>query len=523
MLDIILRGGLVYDGTGEPARRVDIGLRKDRIALMGDLRDHQAGVTLDATGKVILPGMIDVHTHTDMQMMGKPKRLEALMQGVTTEITGACGIGVFPLSRDQGAYLPTVRAILGDHPRAYADCAAYLAALPATGTNVAVQVSHSPLRMETIGCTDRPLTADELRRMQALARDAFEQGACGLSTGLAYYPASFGDTAEVVALCRVAAAFDAPVSVHQRTAFRAPCPAFDPREEVLDFARQSGARLQFSHYRTKPSTAGQTDALLNPIRRGLAQGLRLTADFYPYPVGAGYAAVILPMWAMEGGFAQTMERLTNPACKARLLRDILANNPALENGVVTHAPGHPQLVGMTYAQIAGRKSLSIAEMLLELLAQEELNVGYRLETDFDPALLKKQELDFLTLLKQPYAMLGSDALPGQMLPHPRGHGAFAKMLRLTIEHGVDLSLFAHRTAALPAQTFGLKDRGVLREGALADMCVFAPEQMRDQASFEQPERWAVGMDAVIVNGQMAVMGGKPTGICAGRALRRGIA
>ncbi len=521
MADVIIRGGLIHDGSGKAPEKADVVIRGDRIALIGRADGLEADTVIEAGGKAVLPGMIDVHTHTDLRMLTHPDRREALCQGVTTEITGACGIGLFPLTRRREEYLPTMRGILGDEPRGFASCAAYLEALPPTGTNVAAQVSHSPLRMEAAGCGNRPLDPEEKRTLEALAREAFEEGAVGLSTGLAYYPAAFGDTEEVAALCRVAARFDAPVAVHQRTAFREPRPGFDPREEVLEFARRSGARLQFSHYRTAPGTAGETDRLLAPIRRGLREGLRLTADFYPYPVGAGYAAVYLPMWAMEGGFSRTMEILRQPACRERLIRDMKRNNPLLENGVVLHAPKHPEYLGLSWREIAARRGVSVPDMLLDLLAEEELDLAYRLETGFDPEKLERLDLDFVTLLREPFYMLGSDTLPGHTLPHPRSFGAFARMLGLAVKYGMDLSLFAQRTAALPARLYALRDRGMIREGAYADLIVFSPENVRSPASFEDPMRPARGMDAVLVNGRAAVLNGTPTGAAAGRPLRRG--
>ena len=521
MLDKVLLNGKIHDGSGSPPYAADIGIKGDRIACIGHLKDAPAAEKTDIRGKNVLPGMIDVHTHTDIQFINAPDRSEALLQGITTEVTGACGIGVFPLTDGAGEYLPTMRAILGDEIHAYKSCAAYFDAVPASGTNIAVQVSHSPLRMEAAGCADRPLTGKETERMRALAQEAFEEGACGMSTGLSYYPAAFGGTDEAAALCGVAAEFDAPVSVHQRSVFRTPYPGFDPREEVLEFARRSGARLQYSHYRTTPETVGRTDELLEPIRRGLKEGLRITADFYPYPVGAGYTAVMLPMWVMADGFGESMRKLKDPANKERILRAIRDDDQGLIDSVVTHCPNTPEFLGLSYRQISDETGMSVPEVIFRLLTDNDLDVGYRKNTDFDPGIMQRQELDFITCLREPYYMLGSDTLPGQMKPHPRCYGAFARMLRLSEKHGLDLALFADRVCRLPAGLLGIRDRGVIREGAYADLCVFAPGRVAERSTFDDPRQTAVGMDLVLVNGQTAVRDGKATGIRAGKKLRRG--
>ena len=521
MLDCVIWGGMICDGSGRPPYPADVGIRGDRIECVGTLRDVKARKTVDAAGLYVLPGMIDVHCHSDVWLLKHPDRMDAVSQGITTEIVGPCGIGVFPLTGENRQYPRQVRAIIGDEVHAFSSCDEYLNSLPATALNVAAHVSHSPLRAEAAGFGDQPLTEESRKKLIDLTSRAFEEGACALSTGLAYFPAAFGDTDEVALLGKVASRFDAPVTVHQRTALRAPDPAFDPREEVLEFARRSGARLHYSHYRTTPKTAGETDALLAPIRRGRAEGLRITADFYPYPVGAGYTAVILPMWAMDGGMERAMEALSSPRLRDRLLKDVVRNNPRLSDGVVVHAPRHPGYLGRTYEDIARERGQDIPHMLLDLLREEELNVGYQISHDFSPEALEQQEKDFITLLREPYYMLGSDSLPGQALTHPRSYGAFAKMLRLAGKYGLDWGLVAQRVSAAPAELFGLKNRGKLEKGYYADLFLLDAEKIRDNAAFEDPFHFAEGIRSVFVNGRSVYENGQMTGCRPGRPLRRG--
>lgn len=517
MFDLLIAGGTVYDGRGGPPVRADVAVERDRIAAVGSLCDCEAKERVDASGMAVTPGFVDVHTHSDWILMRKPERTEALCQGVTTEIAGACGIGLFPLS--DSSYGKVMAGIFGSIPSRFPSCSAYLDALPAIGVNAAVHLAHSPLRCALRGFRDLPLP---LKEAQELARREFEGGACALSTGLAYYPASFGDTEEVAALCRVAAEFDAPVCVHQRTALREGCPPFDPREEVLEFARRSGVRVHFSHYRTGPKTAGALDALLEPIERGIAEGLRVTADFYPYPVGAGYAAVNLPMPVMEGGFPDIMARLRDPVWKRRILDGWkLHPERLLTDCVVLHAPKHPGYLNRSYREIARQRGQGIPEMLLDLLAEEELQLAFRPETEFQFDLPEALERDFAALMCKPYYMFGSDTLPGHAFPHPRSCGAFARLLRLAFRNGVALADFVRNASARPCALFGLRGRGVIAENNFADLCVFRHEEIVDTATFAEPCRKASGMKLVVVNGKIAVKNGSLTGVLAGRPLRRG--
>lgn len=519
MLDLLIRNGTVYDGVREEGRITSIGIMGDRIVSTELPEDTPAARTIDATGKTVIPGMIDVHAHTDMWSINHPDCIEAISQGITTQIIGPCGIGVFPLLPRDVDYLKSVEAIIGENARCYSGCAEYLNAIPDTTVNIAAQVSHSALRMAVAGHQDRKLTADEQARMEELTEEAFAEGACGLTTGLAYYPAAFGDTREFIGLCKVAARYDAPVCIHQRTALREPDPAFDPKEEVLDFARGSGAHLQYSHYRTGLKNAGKVRELLEPILRGRAEGLNITADFYPYPIGAGYSAVVLPMWAMDGGLRHTLERLSDPEIRKKIVAEI-SGAPSMLRGVVTHAPLHPEYVGRTYEEIAELRHQHVADMLVELLLEEKLNVGYQLERNFPEPVLAQLDRDFCQLIREPYYMMGTDMLPGQMLVHPRTYGAFTRMLRLVIQNKVGIGLFANRVSYQPAEWFGLRDRGSVREGCYADLCILDERTLSDQATIDDPARLSTGIEQVIVNGACVYAAGRLTGVRSGRALRR---
>lgn len=518
MFDLLIAGGRIYDGRGGAPFRADVGIRQDRIAAIGNLDSCETAERFDASGMAVTPGWIDEHTHSDWQLIRKPDRKEALCQGITTEIVGACGIGLFPLKDSD--YAPVMAGIYGSCPDVYGSCSEYLDALPETGTNAAVHLAHSPLRCALCGFRDEKLP---VKKAQELARRAFEEGACALSTGLAYYPASFSDTEEVAELCRIAAEFDAPICVHQRTALRENHPLpFDSREEVLEFARRSGVRVHFSHYRTNPRTAGNLEGLLEVIERGVSEGLRVSADFYPYPVGAGYAAVHLPMRVMEGGFRRIIERLDDPVWR-RWILDVWQRHPEQgpSSGVVLHAPRHPEYLGRSYREIAEIRKESIPEMVLNLLKEEALELAFRPEAEIPEETGERLDRDFVELMRHPAFLFGSDTLPGHAFPHPRSRGAFARLLKLAVRNELPLSEFVRSASARPCELFGLRGRGVLAEKNFADLCVFRPEEVVDRATFADPFREAAGMRLVLVNGKIAVKDGRATGVLAGRAIRRG--
>lgn len=525
MFDVLIKGARIYDGDGGPYYIADVGIRGDRIVRIGNLQDADAGEVFDADGLCLMPGFIDVHTHSDAWLFHDPARAAVVCQGVTTETVGDCGIGIFPLSPDnRKEYNRCLRGILSDLPEdiRFSTCGEYLEALPPTGPNVAAKLAHSPIRMEAAGFHDVPLRGGLLDKAVRLTRQAFEEGAIGLTTGLSYYPASFCDTEEVIALCKVAATYDAPMSVHMRSVFRTADPAFSPTEEVLAFARKSGCAVHYTHYRTAPENAGQLDRLLDPILRGLSEGIRVTADFYPYPVGAGHCAFFLPLWVNDGGFDRIMERLRTPSLREKIIKDMQNYLPKMETVVFLHVPHHPEYLNRSIVDVAKERSQTVPEALLDILCEEDLLVGFTQLSDYPRNELQRNEQDFMALIQKPYYMVGSDSIPMFDFPHPRTYGTFAKILRLAGEHEVDLSLLANRLSKLPAQTFHLAGRGEIKEGKFADLCVFAPGEIKDIATYNDPKHLSQGMRLVMVNGKIAVRDGKPTGVCAGRALRRGI-
>ena len=523
MLDLKIKEATIYDGRGGAPYTADVGILGERIAEIGDLSEAASRDEIDADGLALLPGFIDPHTHSDALLFRDRQRAGALCQGITTEFTGACGLGLIPLPPEWlHEYEKYSRGVLGSLPKGidFHSVGDFIGQLDQMGLNVGVQIPHSPVRLSVTGFLDVPLKGYALDRAKEIVRQGFEEGAMSFTTGLSYYPASYGDTEEVAELCKVAAQYDAPMCIHTRTVLREPDPDFDPREEALEIARRSGVRLHFSHYRTNPRNAGNVEWIFDPIERGLREGLRVTAEFYPYDAGSGYGPYFLPLWSVEGGLQAIIRRLQDPEDRRRIeayFQDTI--HPAY-HGVFTHLPRNPQYIGLSFEEVALARGQTVPCMLCDLMLDEELEVGYHGTPCEDTAILEQLDRDFVTFIQKPYYMVGSDTLPGQMRPHPRSYGSFAKMLRLARQLGLPLELLANRLSYLPARTFHLRDRGEIARGKFADLVLLDPNRAGDTASYRNPISLPVGILHVVVNGRMAVRDERITGIMAGRSLNR---
>jgi N-acyl-D-amino-acid deacylase len=349
------------------------------------------------------------------------------------------------------------------------------------------------------------------------------EGAVGLSTGLSYFPGSYADTEELVRLCETVAACGGVYVTHLRSVFRGA--SFDPVEEALEIARRSGIALHFSHFRTRPTNAGHVTELLRSIDAAEADGIDISLECYPYPSGSTTALMFLPPWAHEGGMTEILARLMDTHERQR----IIAAMPAPIQGadgtwrsiVVSHlgAKADRSLVGRSIEQIAEQRGLSPEDALCSLLLEAELEVGFW-GTPPEDDVWQTIDRDFMQLFARPNYMLGSDSISVGDKPHPRGYGAFPRLLgRLRRRFGTPpLETLVNRLAAVPAERFGLRDRGVVRRGMAADIAIFDAEKLSDTATYDEPRRLAVGMIHVLVNGVLALSDGRPTGVLAGRAL-----
>ena len=527
MFDVVITGGQVVDGTGAPARRADVGIEGDKISAIGDLSSASARRAIDATGKVVSPGFIDTHVHSDGVLLGEPQHACGLMQGVTTEILGQDGLSYAPLSPNNlVAYRWYLKGLNGDSdvPWDWSSVAEFRARFSGTvAINTAYLIPHGAIRLETVGWRDVPLSPDEIKKAQLLIAQSMEEGAVGFSTGLSYYPCTWSTMQEITEFCKALVPYDGVYVTHLRSAYPERGHPKGGIHEALEISRMSGARLHYSHFRTGPHNAGKVEELMAPIDAAVKEGQPITLELYPYPAGSGYVIYCLPGWANEGGPNEMLARLADPATRKRLVEEMTEQNQGTwDDYCLTYLPSekNQHLEGMSFADAARLRGASIAETLCQLLLEENLVVGFRTSPPVSVRVWDQVNRDGMELLARPYYMVGSDAIHVGSMPHPRAYGCFARFLgRFRRKYGgLSLEAMINRMAAVPADTFRLKGRGYLKPGYFADVVVFDPNTLIDTATFEDPRSLAQGVSQVLVNGTLAVDEGKVTGEMAGRAI-----
>lgn len=528
MFDVLIRGGWLVDGSGAPGRPADVGIVGELVEAVGHLAGAEAALTLDAAERVVAPGFVDTHVHSDVMILSDPQHAPKLCQGVTTEILGQDGTSYAPLSPLNLQLCRRYLAGYNGNPPIlwdWSSVAEFRSRFDGTvAVNTAYLVPHGAVRLETVGWCDVPLRGQDMRRAQDLIRRGLDEGAVGFSTGLSYFPCSYADTEEIVNLCRPVAERGVPYVVHLRTVFRGE--PVDPVEETLEIGRRTGVPLHFSHFRTDPHNAGRVDELMAPIDAAQAEGLDVTLELYPYPSGATKAAMYLPPWAHEGGpdhvLARLADRTKRNRIKAEMNTQRLVRKATWDDYVLSHLPSakNRSLAGLSVSAAARtRGAASEEDLLLDLLMEEGLEVGLR---GAPPPLDVWQQMsrDQMALLARPNYMVGSDSILVGDKPHPRAYGCFPRFLgRLRREvGGMSLEAMVNRMTAVPAARFRLGDRGLLQPGRAADIAVFDATTLIDTATYENPRSFPVGMEYVLVNGKVAVAKGAPTGVLAGRVL-----
>ncbi|WP_412538426.1 D-aminoacylase [Longispora sp. K20-0274] len=514
MHDLILRGGTVHDGLGGTARHADVAVTDGHVAAIGtDL--GTAHRVIDVPGMVVAPGFVDPHSHSDMvPLMAEPQPFK-LLQGVTTEIAGNCGFSFAPLD---GAGADHARDLLQDIAAGQAvrarDFAGYLAELDAAGptNNIAVLVGHNTLRLAVAGMAPE-LRPGDLARMEALAADAFEAGAVGLSSGLIYPPGCYAPTDELVALARVAHAYGRPYATHIRNEDRSLRAALD---EAVSIARQARVRLQVSHCKAAGRAQhGSASMLLSVLRAARQEGVDVRGDAYPYLAGGTFLAALLPHEAHAGGTDPLRARLSDPAGRAAL--HAAATDPdgtglwrEVEPGdvLVTSHATDPRAIGRTLAQLGGDAWHTACDLILA-------------DPSAGMVITMMAEADVRTILADPLVAIGSDNGMPYGLQHPRTWGCFPEFLgRYVRELGVvGLPEAVRKLTSAAADQFGLTGRGWLGRGAVADITVFDPATVAHGGSYLRPDVPPTGIGYVLLSGRVVVDGGTFTGVRAGRVLR----
>ena len=527
MFDVLISGGEVHDGKGGPAVRADVGIVGDRIAVVGpagQLGPADAVEVIDATGRVVCPGFINILSHSYFTILKDPRSLGELTQGVTTEIFGE-GSSMGPLT-------PAMRSELGraadsqDIDVCWGRLSEYLHHVERRGAaqNVASFIGAGTLRANVVGYDSRPATAAEIDRMQALVAEEMADGALGIGSSLIYPPGAYASTAELTALCATAARYGGLYASHVRNEGAG---LHDAIDEFLAICRNAG--LPGEHWHLKAAGSDnwdQMDGAIEKLERARAAGEQITADVYPYTASSTGLQTIIPDRFHEGGAHMLYDRLTDPVVRAEIRQELQAHGrwgdvSSAEGVLILHATkeANLQYQGRTLAAIARDLGTDPIEAALDLIASDRSRIGV--------AFFSMTEKNLRTALRRPWVAICSDgasmAPEGDFLrapTHPRAYGSFARVLGHYVrdERVLTLPDAIRRMTSLPAATLGLAERGQVREGYFADVVILDPATVGDLATFDQPHKLSAGVSEVLVNGQVTVAGGKFTGKLAGRAL-----
>ncbi len=497
--DVIIRHGRVVDGSGNPAFFADVAVKRGRLAAIGRVAGH-AKVEINATGLIVAPGFIDVHTHAD-DIADMPRAENFVRMGVTTIVVGNCGGSTLDVAKFFRAVEHTNVAI-----------------------NVATLVGHNSVREKAMGGSfDRPPTATELAVMKGLVEQAMKDGAVGLSTGLIYQPGVFARTDEIVELAKVVAPYDGIYASHMRDEDNQIYTALD---EVFRVAREAGVRAEVSHIKLGgPSAWGQADRVLEYIAKARAEGLDVTQDQYAYTASSTTMRQLIPDSALEGGRRQFAQRIADPEQKAKIVAEMkqgLRSKGRADYGyAVIAAYSHDKsLNGFSIVEAAkARRSSDSLDSQVEMILEIEKEGGA------SGVFHGMNEDDLKTFMRHPNTMIACDSglrKLGEGMPHPRGYGNNARVLARYVRELKVLRLedAIRKMTSLPANVFHFNGRGELREGNWADIVVLDPERIEDTATYKDPHHYPTGIPYVLVNGIPVILNGNHTGAKAGRALRQ---
>jgi N-acyl-D-aspartate/D-glutamate deacylase len=528
--DLIIRNGHIIDGTGSPWYSGDIALRDGHIAAVGQLAQVAAKRTIDAHGMVVTPGFIDMLGQSELTILVNPHLPSKIFQGITTEITGE-GDSAAPLNDA----IKRARRTAYEHYRIQPDWTTfrqYFARLEkqGLGINLASYVGATEVRRMVIGEENRPPTASELDRMKQLVREAMRDGAVGLSTSLQYAPAPYASTEELIALASESANLGGIYATHMRAEGDAIALALD---EVIRIAREAHTPAEIWHLKAAgKSNWGRMAEIVAKISKARQSGLDISANTYAYPAWFNDFSAFIPPWAHDGGDAKLIERLKDPAMRARIRKDMETPSTEWDNewqevpgpeGILVSVVQNPKLVpfqGKTIAEIAKIWNKDPIDTIFDLLIEDNAFTSV--------AVFGMSEPDVALALAQPWVSICNDSqgtapdgLLGREHPHPRAYGTFPRILRKYVREEGKLRLedAIRKFSALPAQRMRLTDRGVLKKGMWADMVIFDPAAIRDLATFENPNQLSEGMEFVLVNGVPVIEGGKQTNALPGKVLR----
>ena len=526
--DTLIKSGRILDGTGNPWYVADIGIKQGQITrIQKEIHPQLARLIIDANGLTVSPGFIDTHSHDDVYLLMNPQCDEKILQGVTTNVVGNCGITISPRSpehRDDSF----IGMMCGQHINAdelriktFDDYLSKLEDLN-PGINVLSLVGHSTVRIAAMGATDRAPSDNEMKEMKALVEHAMEEGAFGLSTGLIYAPGNYATTEEILELAKTASRYQGIYATHMRSEGDAELAAIG---ETVHIGREASIHVHISHHKVLgKQNWGKSVNTLKMMAEARDHGVQVTCDQYPYRAGSTFLAAVLPPAVLDGGPEIFSKKLKDRGFRAQVVETIekgadggwenLIKGAGFE-GIMISVSRHNDYIGKSIRDIAAMENMSPYDVIFDLVVEEGRGCII--------ILFMMDEADIIRIMQNPWTMIATDGIPGfgGKKVHPRMSGTFPRVLgRYVREQGVlRIEQAIRKMTSLPAQTFGVRGKGLLLEGFDADVVIFDPATILDKATYEEPNQGPVGIHYVLVNGEIAAEDGRVKGAGSGKVLR----
>ncbi|MDH7477804.1 MAG: D-aminoacylase [Candidatus Bathyarchaeota archaeon] len=532
MWDILIKGGKVVDGSGNPWFKADIAIKNGQITDIGSLNSNSADVVIEATNMIVCPGFIDMHSHSDFALLINRYAESKVRQGVTTEVIGNCGNSAAPLNDELRKDIKRENPIIQEAGIMlnWAKMEEFFKILEKLGIsiNVVALVGHRNIRVLTMGYQNKPPTEEELEEMKRNAEEAMKAGAFGLSTGLIYPPSSYADTNEIIELAKVVAKYGGIYASHIRG-------EDGPRlinsvREAIEIGEKAGVSVEISHHKAHGKLAwGKVKTTLRMIEEARERGVDATCDVYPYTAASFGLSAILPPEVHEGGVDKILERLKDAEWRRKIREEMLNGmpnwpSPFISAGwdaiMISYSKKHPEYEGKMIKEICDSLNVDPFEFIFNLLIEEEAST--------EVVRFTMREGDVCTVLSHPLSMVGSDAsiqatygLLSKGKPHPRAYGTFPRVIKRYVnEFGIlRLEEAIRKMTSLPANKLKIFDRGIIRTGMWADIVVFNPSIISDEATYAEPHRYPKGIEYVIVNGKIVVDHGEHMKALPGKVLR----
>ncbi len=527
--DIVIRGGTLYDGSGQPGVAGDLAIDGDRIIAIGDVGGIAGHREIDATGLAIAPGFINMMSWSPTTILMDGRVLSDIKQGITLEVFGE-GMSWGPLNDSMKVTFSRELAKDGVE-LAWTTLGEYLQHLEARGVspNVASFIGHETVRIHELGYENRQATVDELERMQTLVREAMQDGALGVASALIYKPGAYADTSELIALARVAGEYGGIYASHMRNEGDQ---IFEALDELITIAREANVPAEIYHIKlASPAVQDRFEELIGTVEAARAEGLSITADMYMYPAGSTGLDALMPPWTAEGGDEAWIERLKDPATRERIREEMLTPSTEWENMYLTTTPEGVLLVefrnenlrkyiGRTLAEVASERGTHPADTAMDLVVEEGARAMAVYFAQSEDVVRKMTAVPWVSFCTDSEAI----AAEGSFLEtsvHPRAYGSFARLIAKYVREEEMLSLeeAVRKLSALPADNLSLEGRGRLETDYYADIAIFDPATFQDHADYDDPHQYATGMEHVLVNGELVLEHGEPTDARPGRFVK----